>query len=327
MDLEQELNKRADAFNRELKEYLKNGQPKTLYAAARHLPTAGGKRVRPFISILSCEAVGGNIKKVIPLAVAIEIIHNFTLVHDDIMDDSDLRRNIPTVHIKFDEPTAIIAGDLLFTKAFEAMHDISDDLHTFKELDFDLIESVRKICEGQMLDMNFEKRSDVTEKEYFEMIHKKTAVLFMLAAKGGAILGGGTQNKIKSLSNYGKFLGLAFQIQDDYLDISSDEETLGKDIGNDIRNGKKTLIAVRAMNDATGNDKEFLEKMFGNRNASEQDIKRVYNLFKEMKSIEYAKETALKYCLKAKKSLEVLVDSDAKRILIELAEYSIKREK
>jgi len=327
MDLKQELSKRANVFNIELEECLKNGQPKSLYDAARYLPLAGGKRLRPCISMLSCDAVGGDVKRVMSFAVALELIHNFTLVHDDIMDKSRLRRNLPTVHIKFGEPAAIISGDLLFAKAFEVMHDISDDPSIFKRVDFGLINCVREICEGQQLDMEFEKKQDVSEKEYLEMIRRKTAVLFKFAAEGGAILGGGTREKINALSEYGESLGLAFQIRDDYLDMSSDEGTLGKDIGNDIRNGKKTLIAVRSISNAAENDKKFLEKIFGNSDASEQEVKKVYDLFKEMKSIEYAKNAALEYSIRAKKALDVLDDSDAKQVLIGLAEYSITREK
>ena len=327
MDLKQELSKRTSIFNKELEKYLKNGYPEILYDAARHLPFAGGKRLRPCLSMLSCEAVGGDIKEVMPLAVSLELIHNFTLVHDDIMDKSSLRRNLPAVHIKFGEPTAIIAGDLLFAKAFEVMHDIFNDPFVFKRVNFGLINCVREICEGQQLDMEFEKKQDVSEKEYIEMIRRKTAVLFKFAAEGGAILGDGTKKEIKALDEYGESLGLAFQIRDDYLDMSSDEGTLGKDIGNDIRNGKKTLIAVRSISNAAGDDKKLLEKIFGNKNASEHEVKRVYDLFKEMKSIEYAKNTALEYSIKAKKALDILDDSDAKQILIGLAEYSITREK
>lgn len=327
IDLKKELNKRANLFNKEFEKYLKNGYPETLYDAARYLPFAGGKRMRPSISIISCEAVNGDIKNVMPLAMALELVHNFTLLHDDIMDKSHLRRNLPTVHIKFGEPTAIMAGDLLFAKAFEIMHSIPGDHSVFKKLDYGLIKCVVEICEGQQLDMNFEKRENVREEEYLEMILKKTAFLFMFAAEGGAIAGGGTVEEIKGLKEYGKSLGLGFQIWDDYLDLSSDEETLGKDIGNDIRNGKKTLIAVHSFNHAVGNDRKILEKIFGNKNASEQEVKKVFELFKKNKSIEYAKNTALNYSAKAKKALDVLKDSDAKQILMDLADYSIRREK
>ena len=325
--MKQELKKRADIFNIELEKYLKNGQPKALYDAARHLPMGGGKRLRPVIAMLSCEAVSGDAKKTMPLAISVELIHNFTLVHDDIMDKSNLRRNLPSVHIKFGEPTAIVAGDLLFSKAFDALSNITYDFTVFKELNQGLINCTKEICEGQQLDMEFEQRKIVTEKEYLEMITKKTAVLFMLAAEGGAIAGGGTKKEIAAMKEYGKSLGLGFQIWDDYLDISSDEKTLGKDIGNDIRNGKKTLIAVHSFNKAVGNDKKLLERIFGNKDATDEDVKKIYSLFNKLKSIEYAKNTALNYNAKAKEALNIFKDSNAKQILIKLADYSIKREK
>jgi len=327
MDLKQELSKRIDIFNKELEKYLKDGAPKALYDAARHLPLAGGKRLRPCISMLSCEAVLGNAKQMISLAASVELLHNFTLVHDDIMDKSKLRRNLPAVHIKFGEPTAIMAGDLLFAKSFEVMHDLPVDPSIFKILDQNLVKCIEEICEGQQLDIEFEQRKIIAEREYLEMIRKKTAVLFMFSAEGAAIACGGTKEEINAFKEYGTSLGLAFQIWDDYLDISSDETTLGKDIGNDIRNGKKTLIAVHSLNIAAGSDKKALEKIFGNQNATEQDVKQVFDIFKKTKSVEYAKQTAMNYCAKAKKSLDVLKDSDAKAVILELADYSIKRKK
>ena len=327
MDLEQELLKRADIFNEELKQYLKDGSPKMLYDAVRHLPLAGGKRLRPCISMLSCEAVSGDGKQVIPFAASVELIHNFTLVHDDIMDKSKLRRNLPAVHIKFGEPTAIMAGDLLFARSFGVMHDLSVEPSVFKILDHNIVKCVEEICEGQQLDIEFEQRKIISEREYIEMIRKKTAVLFMLSAEGAAIACGGTKEEINALKDYGISLGLAFQIWDDYLDISSDEKTLGKDIGNDIRNGKKTLIAVHSLNNATGINKKILETIFGNQKATDQDVKQVFGIFKKTKSIEYAKQTAMNYCTKAKKSLDVLNESDAKAVLLGLADYSIKRKK
>ena len=327
MDLKQELKKRANIFNKELERYMQNGDPQALYDAARHLPMAGGKRLRPCITMLACEAVSGNVKEVMPLAASLEILHNFTLVHDDIMDKSRLRRNLPTVHVKFGEPTAIMAGDLLFAKSFEIMHDLSVDLSMFKVLDKCLIQCIKEICEGQQLDMEFEQRQNVVEKEYLEMIRRKTAVLFSFAAEGGAMVGGGPDEQTNALKDYGIFLGFAFQIWDDYLDMSSDEKTLGKDIGNDIRNGKKTLIAVHSLSNATGNDKKLLENFFGNRNASEEDVKNVFATFQKTGSIEYAKCTALNYNTQAKKALDVLGNSEAKKILLELADYVMKREK
>ena len=323
----QEINKRANFFNTVLEKFLKNGEPKSLYDAVRYIPLAGGKRLRPSLAMISCESVSGDIKNVIPLAIAVELTHNFTLVHDDIMDKSKLRRNIPSVHIKFDEPTAIIAGDLLFAMAFEAMHGIQGDLSIFKNVEFGLIDCVREISEGQHLDMKFEKSKNISEDQYLEMILKKTAVLFMYAAEAGALLGGGTKDQTIALNEYGKSLGLGFQIHDDYLDMSSEKNILGKDIGNDIRNGKKTLIAVHCINNASKDDKRLLEKIFGNLNATDEEVKQVFDLFNKVGSIEYAKNTAIKYCEKAKKAIEILPDSNAKEILVELANYSISREK
>lgn len=311
----------------QLEKFLRNGRPDTLYDAARHLPLAGGKRLRPSIAMVACEAVKGDIIKVIPFSIALELVHNFTLVHDDIMDKSKLRRNIPAVHIKFGEPTAIIAGDLLFAKAFESMHNLTTDYSTFKNIEYGLIDCVKEICEGQQLDMEYEKRKIILEDEYIEMIRKKTAIFFQFAAEGGAILGGGNNEQSHALNEYGLNLGLGFQIWDDYLDISSDEKTLGKDIGNDIRNGKKTLIAVHCLNKATGEDKKLLEEIFGNRYATEQEVKHVYNLFVKLKSIDYAKNSAINYCEIAKKTLEIIPDSDAKKILYDLAVYAINRRK
>ena len=327
MDLINELKKRTDAFNEYWQRYLEESEPTLLYDAARHLPLIGGKKLRPCLAILSCESVFGDIQEVMPFAVALELMHNFTLIHDDIMDKSNLRRNVPAVHIKYGEPAALLAGDLLFAKSFEAMHDLSVDLHVFKELNYRLVECDIDICKGQQLDMEFEQRKMVTENQYIKMIAKKTAALFKLTASGGATIGGGNQGEINALSDYGLFLGLSFQIWDDYLDVSSDEETLGKDIGNDIRNGKKTLIAVHSLQNATGKNKQILDEVFGNRNASDDDVKRVFTLFDEIGSVDYAKNTALNYTENAKDALDVLRDSHAKEILKELVNYSTKRER
>ncbi|KYK28589.1 geranylgeranyl pyrophosphate synthase [Thermoplasmatales archaeon SG8-52-1] len=325
MDIENELKKRADFFNTQLEKFLNGGHPESLYKAARHLPLAGGKRLRPCFSLISCEAVNGDIVKVVPLAIALELIHNFTLIHDDIMDKSKLRRNLPTVHVKFGQPSAINAGDLLFIKAFESMHNISIDCPVFKNIEFGFIDFIKEICEGQQMDMDFENRKIVNEDEYIEMIRKKTAVFFQYAAEAGGIIGGGNKEETNALNEYGLNAGLGFQIWDDYLDISSDETILGKDIGNDIRNGKKTLIAVHCMNNTKGSDKELFDSIFGNKNATEDEVGKVYDLFKKLNSINYAKETALGYINKAKNSLEKISDSDAKQLLLDLADYSIKR--
>lgn len=327
MELMAELKQRSEFFNEKLAGCLKQGSPNSLYDAVRYLPLAGGKRLRPIIAMLACESVGGDFEVALPFGASLELVHNFTLVHDDIMDKSKLRRNLPTVHATFGEPLAILAGDTLFAKAFEILHGTSVEPSVLNELSFNMSKYTQEICEGQQLDMEFEKRKKVTEEEYLEMIEKKTAVLFAFASQGGAIIGNGSLEEIKSLKNYGKFLGLAFQMWDDYLDLNSNEKKLGKDIGNDVRNGKKTLIVIHSMINADDADKNILVNMLGNKNASESDIKKVVNVFKKTGSLLYVKKKALDFSEKAKKSLDVLRDSHAKTILRELADYSISREK
>jgi geranylgeranyl diphosphate synthase type I len=327
MDLITELRKRRDFFNTQLEKYLSDGTPDTLYNAARHLPMAGGKRLRPGLAMICCEAVNGDIQKVIPLSIALELIHNFTLVHDDIMDKSKMRRNISSTHIKYGEPTAIMAGDLLFTKAFESIHNMTGECKIFKNVEFGLIDCIREICEGQQMDLDFEKRKIVAEGEYLEMIRKKTAVFFQYAAEAGAIVGGGSREEINALNEFGLNLGIGFQIWDDYLDISSNIKTLGKDIGNDIRNGKKTLIAVHSLNNATGEEKKAIDKVFGNTQATFQQIEEIYDIFEKIGSIEYGKNKAIYHIKKAKNAIEILNETEAKKILLNLANYTISREK
>lgn len=327
MDLKKEISSRADIFNEELDHFLKGGCPKNLYDATRHLPMAGGKRLRPVLSMLACDAVSGGHKEVMPFALAVEIIHNFTLVHDDIMDKSSLRRGMTTVHIEYGEPTAIIAGDLLFAKAFEALGQYPEKIKSFRRLYTHLTQSVVEVCEGQQLDMNFEKRFVVCESDYLEMIKMKTSALFRIACEGGVLIGGASEDVQRGLREYGTSLGLAFQIRDDYLDMSSDSETLGKDIGNDIRNGKKTIIAVHSLTHATGEDKKILTDIFGKATASAEDVQKVYRVFDHVGSIDYAKKKAEEYSMQAKKALVVLDDSSAKQILLALADYAMTREK
>lgn len=327
MDLKQEIQTRAYIFNEALNEFLETKKPEKLYKAAYHLPLAGGKRLRPVIAMVACEAISQSHKDIIPFAIALEVTHNFTLVHDDIMDKSTLRRNTPTVHVEYGEPTAILAGDLLFAKAFECMTQYKEVLPVWSTLNQLLIDGIIDVCEGQQLDMNFESRSIVSREEYIEMIGKKTAALFMIAAEGGAVAARASPPVQKALRRYGFELGLAFQIRDDVLDMSSTTQTLGKDIGNDIRNGKKTLIAVHALEHATGDYKKVLCDYFGNIDATDAQVHEVYEVFKELGSLKYARDTANQYGFNAKESLQSIIDSPAKNILLTLADYAITRKK
>lgn len=326
MNLEKEMKTYSAIFDLALQEYLIKNDSKNLFEAARYLPLAGGKRIRPFLAKLVCEATGGSHEDVLSFGLALEMIHNFSLVHDDIMDKSTLRRNIPTVHIKFSEPVAILAGDLLFTWAFKALETYADQ-RVYSQINRKFIQAVIDVCEGQLLDMSFENRSNITKDEYLGMIEKKTAALFRVASECGCIIANAPFDIQKAMNTYGKSIGLAFQIRDDVLDMSSDLEVLGKDIGNDIRNGKKTLIAVHALQHASGSDRTILHSSFGNPQASDDDIKKVHKVFQNVGSIYFAEEKAKENSLIANNALTILPESDAKKVLQFLAEFAVQRVK
>ena len=195
------------------------------------------------------------------------------------------------------------------------------------EIAFKLSKCVKEICEGQQMDMEFEKRKIVSEEEYLKMIGKKTASLFKFSTEGGAVVGGGSNREVKALSSYGWNLGLAFQIRDDYLDIHGEENILGKDVGNDIRNGKKTILVVHAIKVAKGEDKKKLLSILGKRDATDKEIKEVFEILLRTGSIGYAESLAQDYYMEACKSLEMLRDSPQKKLLKEIARYSIERKK
>lgn len=327
MNLDEELNRRVTVFEAYWPTLIQGGTPTVLYEAARHLPAGGGKRMRPALAMLACESVGGDLRQALPFAAALELMHNFTLVHDDIMDKSAVRRNLPAVHVRFGEPTAILAGDLLFAKSFQAMHGLSTSCPVFKELDEALVQCILDICEGQQLDMEFEKRGTVSEEEYLDMIGKKTGVLFRLATKGGCRIGGGSDQEVQALAAYGMHLGLSFQIWDDFLDMISSETVLGKDIGNDLRNGKKTLIAVHCQHHASREQRRAFDRVYGNLKASEKDIKAAVEVLRETGSIEYARTVALQHNATAKEQLQVVPKTAVRDILSALADYAISREK
>jgi geranylgeranyl diphosphate synthase type I len=326
MDVKEWMKTEAKRFNDSLLTYLPEGKPKKLYQAINHLPSAGGKRLRPLLSFLSCEAVGGTPSDTIPYGVALELIHTFTLIHDDLMDHDEERRGLPAVHTLFGEDTAILAGDALFAKAFEVASQtpVKDSILTI--LTRDLSRMTQEICEGQQLDMDFEYRDDVSETDFLEMIEKKTAKMFEYATYGGALIGGASKNEADALRQYGKSLGLAFQIWDDCLDLVGDE-TLGKPLGSDIREGKKTLVYIHTLPYLTSKEKKIVTRIFGNKAASKKDIQSVISLLKKTGSIEYAGAQASKFVSQACTSLDILQESIAKNSLSTIASYAIERKK
>ncbi|TGC11443.1 polyprenyl synthetase family protein [Methanolobus halotolerans] len=319
MDLIGEIKKRSVHVDRGIEDYLPVSRPIELYKAARYLPDAGGKRLRPAIVILTAEAVGSDPKKVVPAAVSVELVHNFTLVHDDIMDRDDIRRGMPAVHVKWGEAGAILAGDTLYSKAFEILaHAEGDPEKILKCIDI-LSKTCRDICEGQWMDVEFENRMDVTKEEYLEMIEKKTGVLYAASCQIGAILGGASDEVADILYEFGRLIGIAFQIYDDVIDMITPEEILGKIRGSDLMEGKKTLIAIHALNNGVELD------IFGKGNASDEEINNAVHMLEDSGSIEYARDLALSYIARSKELLDVLEDSESKDILCAIADYMIQR--
>lgn len=303
-------------------------EPQELQEACIYLTKAGGKMLRPALTLIVADAVGGNKEDAINTAAAFELVHTFSLIHDDIMDDDDMRRGKPAVHKVWDEPTAILAGDTLFSKAFE-MVIASKEENAHPAAVADALAAVAdacvKICEGQASDMGFEGNFDVKEDEYSEMIFKKTGALIAGATKAGAIMGRADQEVIDAMYDYGRYIGQAFQIQDDYLDIVSDEADLGKPVGSDIAEGKMTLMVVKALAEANDEDKARLIEILSNDNSSQDEVDEAIDLFNKYGSIEYAHNLALENVAKAKEVLEILDDSESKQLLIELADFVLDR--
>ncbi len=307
--------------------YLRDGTPENLMEAVRHYPRAGGKMMRPVVAMVTADAVGNKGKQAAPFGAALELIHNFTLVHDDLMDNDDTRRGMQAVHVKWDMPTAILAGDALFAKAFEVLADLDVSDEKLRSLLRLTAQSVWVLAEGQALDTNYENQPNITIKDYIGMVEKKTSVLFAAAAAGGAIIGGGTDKQVSDMYDYAILLGIAFQLWDDVIGLIGDEEVTGKPVGSDIRNGKRTAIVIHAMNKGGRGHPKFdeLYSILGKADASDEQVKRAIDILEEVGSIDYAKDRAKRYAQCARDKLGCLNDSDHKRFLMALADFAVTR--
>ena len=241
-------------------------KPNNLYEPISYTMDLGGKRIRPVLVLMACEAVGGDIEKAIQPAIGLEMFHNFTLLHDDVMDKADIRRGMPTVHVKWNDNAAILSGDAMLTMATQLIAKAPAEVMP-QVLDL-YNRTAMEIYEGQQYDVDFEKRDNVAVEEYIEMIRLKTSVLLGCACKMGAIIGGADEATAQLFYKVGENLGLAFQLQDDMLDVWGDEATFGKAIGGDIMNNKKTFLLINAMQRATGDHKVELSLWLSTPNAS-----------------------------------------------------------
>ncbi|HLP33337.1 MAG TPA: polyprenyl synthetase family protein [Bacteroidia bacterium] len=232
------------------------GRPAQLYDPINYMMQLGGKRVRPVLTLMGCKLFGGDTGKALPVAVAVEVFHNFTLVHDDIMDKAPIRRGQPTVHIKWNPDTAILSGDLMMIKSMEMFQHL--DGETLKRCLPLFLTTAAEVCEGQQIDMNFETAATVSVEEYLHMIELKTAVLLACSLKLGAYVAGSNEDDARHLYNFGKHIGIAFQLQDDILDAFGDTAEVGKQKGGDIIANKKTYLLIKALEQAKGEQKATL---------------------------------------------------------------------
>jgi geranylgeranyl diphosphate synthase type II len=304
---------------------LKGRLPVSLYEPAEYILNSPGKRLRPFLVLISAKAVGGDYSKAYNAAAAVEVLHNFTLVHDDIMDNADKRRGRLTVHKKYDLSTAILVGDILASVAYELL--LKDAKTNINRIVSTFNRGVAEVCEGQGLDKEFETASIVTMDQYLEMITKKTAALAEMCCSVGAQIGGGTEAEIKALSKYGKYLGIAFQIQDDLLDIIADEKDFGKKIGGDLVEGKKTFLFIKALEKAKGKHKKDLMRVIKNKGIEPADVNYYKNLYIELGILNDAVSEIKRYTQLALKGINQLKNEEYRRVFITLANLLIKRSK
>ncbi|NQV51742.1 MAG: polyprenyl synthetase family protein [Flavobacteriales bacterium] len=254
-------------------------QPSNLYEPMRYIIGLGGKRIRPMLTLLGCQLMGGDRKRAIPQALAVEIFHNFTLVHDDIMDSADVRRGLPTVHKKWDKNIAILSGDGMLVVAYQyLMQAEAAKLSKLAEV-FSI--TALEVCEGQQLDMDYAAQSSVSLEAYTYMIRRKTAVLLGGAMQLGAIIAGSTDKDLELIGRFAEDMGFAFQLRDDYLDSFGEQESFGKEIGGDIREGKRTWLTIKAYELASPAQRLRLDQAFASSDVN-QRIEIVTSIYHEL---------------------------------------------
>ena len=324
MSLKKKIAVKAEPIDKALRKYLKIREPRKLYDATAHIPLAGGKRLRPVMALITCEMVGGDSEKAIPFATALETIHNFTLVHDDVMDDDNLRHGVDACHTVYGLSTAILAGDTLFAYAFEMITDCDIEDGIKVDLVKNVAYVVRKIAEGQQMDINFEEKETVNANEYLEMIRLKTSILFGAAAYGGAKIGGTSEKEARLLEEMATNIGLGFQIWDDYLDATASEKILGKPSGSDIKQGKRTLLVIEALNRANESDRKKLIEILDSKN-TDKEIKVAVDIMDRCGALDECHKQANGYLEGARQTLSNYPQSEARELFEELLEYMVTR--
>ena len=298
-----------------LKDYNTERDPKNLYEPVQYILNLGGKRLRPILTLMTADCFGGDVNKALDAALAVEVFHNFSLIHDDIMDDAPLRRGQQTVHEKWDLNTGILSGDAMLIMAYQLFENYPPE--TFQNLLTLFSKTALEVCEGQQYDIDFETRNAVSIAEYLKMIEYKTAVLVAAAMKMGAIIAGASEDDQNRCYEFGKNLGIAFQLQDDYLDAFGNPETFGKQVGGDIIENKKTYLFLKALEFSSENDRQKLRHLFNTTNTdSKTKVELVKQIFTTSGSSEATKKAITSYTKKAFEVLQALTISEKNKQIL-----------
>jgi geranylgeranyl diphosphate synthase, type II len=317
------INTYREAVDRGLQKLLTRDKPVTMYDAGKYVLSGSGKRVRPLLTLFSCESVGGMWRTALPAALAVETLHNFTLVHDDIMDGSNSRRGRPTVHTRWNENVAILSGDALVAIAYKSL--LRTKSKRMNEIVSLFTDGLLEVCEGQSYDMEYEREVHVTVKDYLLMIEKKTGALLTMASAIGGVIGDASDEHLKSLVRFSKNLGMAFQIQDDLLDVQADPDKIGKPMFNDIRKGKRTFLLLYAVGRAGTKDMAILRKVFDRKATDNDTIRRVERIYRETGTIEHTRATVEQYTRKAESNLATLPAVRGRDMLLHFSRILIDR--
>lgn len=300
-------------FGQHLKEFNTFSEPKSLYQPISYILNLGGKRLRPILTLMTTDIFGGNIKDALNAALCVEVFHNFSLIHDDIMDDAPLRRGQPTVHEKWSLNTGILSGDAMLILSYKLLETYKNE--QFKNVITLFSETALQVCEGQQYDIDFETRNEVSIDQYIKMIAYKTAVLVAAAMKMGAIIAKASSQDQNSIYEFGMNLGIAFQLQDDYLDAFGDAESFGKQIGGDIIENKKTYLYLKALELGNTNQKKILLELFNSsEHTSEEKVTIVKDIFESTGAVTQTKTAIEIYTNKAFSVLETLAISNEKKL-------------
>ena len=316
-----------DIIEKHIRQLELSNPPAELYEPISYTLNSNGKRIRPVLTLLACQMFSEKIDDAILPALGFEVFHNFTLLHDDIMDNAPVRRGLPTVHEKWNANTAILSGDAMMVEAYKLICKAPD--RSLRDVLAVFSETAVGVCEGQMFDMQFEERADVLEEEYLEMIRLKTSVLLAGALKAGALIGGASQKQANLLYEFGINLGLAFQLKDDWLDVYSDPKVFGKKTGGDIVENKKTYLLIKALEKAEGDIVSDLKRLIDIEEfVEEEKIESVKGIYNKLGIGELTQQKVQEYIKKAFSCLKQVDIPDRKKdSLIELGEYLLSRDK